>query len=81
MEPLTSGDYPRSMRKLVRKRLPEFSEIESKMVKGSFDFIGLNYYTSKYVSNAPQSNSGQLSYTTDPNVEYSSKFKDNSFCN
>jgi beta-glucosidase len=30
-------------------RLPTFTEEESKLVKGSFDYLGLNHYTSKYV--------------------------------
>jgi len=42
MEPLTSGKYPDTMRKLVGKRLPEFSAEESTLLAGSFDFLGLN---------------------------------------
>jgi len=30
-------------------RLPSFTPEESALVKGSFDFLGLNHYTSKYV--------------------------------
>mmetsp|Transcript_19774 Transcript_19774/g.14509 ORF Transcript_19774/g.14509 Transcript_19774/m.14509 type:complete len:200 (-) Transcript_19774:37-636(-) len=30
-------------------RLPEFTEEEKALVKGSFDFLGLNHYTSKFV--------------------------------
>lgn len=46
------------MRNLVGERLPNFSALESAMVKGSFDFVGLNYYTSRYAvdaSNSPNS--------------------------
>ncbi|XP_061342186.1 non-cyanogenic beta-glucosidase-like [Gastrolobium bilobum] len=64
MEPLTKGDYPKEMRALVRSRLPEFSKENASLVKGSFDFIGLNYYSSSYVFNVPQSND-KLSYVTD----------------
>lgn len=49
MEPLTNGKYPDIMRKLVGDRLPEFNETESELVKGSFDFLGLNYYFTQYV--------------------------------
>ncbi|THF96506.1 hypothetical protein TEA_002527 [Camellia sinensis var. sinensis] len=81
MEPLTRGDYPGSMRKIVRNRLPEFTETESEMVKGSFDFIGINYYTANYVADASSSSSlashysttGKLSYATDPMVHYSTE--------
>ncbi|CAI0450261.1 unnamed protein product [Linum tenue] len=65
MDPLATGNYPRSMRSIVGKRLPKFSEEESKMLKGSFDFVGLNYYTTAYISNAPPSNPIFLSSTTD----------------
>ncbi|KAI4324290.1 hypothetical protein L6164_023841 [Bauhinia variegata] len=53
MTPLTSGEYPESMRTLVKNRLPKFTKEESRLLKGSFDFLGLNYYSSHYASNAP----------------------------
>uniref|UniRef100_A0A5B6ZSX7 Putative beta-glucosidase 12-like n=1 Tax=Davidia involucrata TaxID=16924 RepID=A0A5B6ZSX7_DAVIN len=65
MDPLATGDYPHTMRSLVGNRLPKFTEEQSKMLKGSFDFIGLNYYTAYYAAYAPNSNSAQPSYTTD----------------
>ena len=49
MDPLVFGDYPSSMRTLVGDRLPQFTKEQSELVKGSYDFIGLNYYTSFYV--------------------------------
>ncbi|KAF2303097.1 hypothetical protein GH714_013770 [Hevea brasiliensis] len=64
MEPLKSGTYPADMVAHVGKRLPNFSKEESLMVKGSFDFIGLNYYTSKYGFDVP-CKTEYLSYTTD----------------
>ncbi|XP_047309432.1 beta-glucosidase 24-like [Impatiens glandulifera] len=48
MDPITRGTYPESMRVLVGKRLPKFRKKQSEMLKGSFDFLGLNYYTSRY---------------------------------
>ncbi|CAK9175357.1 unnamed protein product [Ilex paraguariensis] len=65
MNPLTFGDYPYAMRSLVGNRLPKFSAEESNMLKGSFDFLGLNYYTSNYVVHAPESNIINVSYITD----------------
>jgi len=49
-DPLYFGKYPDSMVELVTdNRLPSFTEEESEMVKGSFDFLGLNHYTSKFI--------------------------------
>jgi beta-glucosidase len=73
MDPLTNGDYPRSMRSLAGNRLPMFSKEQSNIVNGSFDFIGLNYYTTTYAANAPQHNAVNASYTTDMRVNLLSK--------
>ncbi|KAF5196823.1 Beta-glucosidase [Thalictrum thalictroides] len=43
------GDYPLSVKQLVGDRLPVYTEQESKDIKGSFDFIGMNYYVTAYV--------------------------------
>ncbi|GAV69086.1 Glyco_hydro_1 domain-containing protein [Cephalotus follicularis] len=66
MDPLVNGEYPHSMRSLVGNRLPKFSKEQSEMIKGSFDFIGLNYYTANYVAYAPRLGAGHPpSYLTD----------------
>ncbi|XP_075505341.1 beta-glucosidase 12-like isoform X1 [Primulina tabacum] len=67
MEPLTVGKYPNSMRARVGSRLPEFSDENIDRLKGSFDFIGFNYYGAIYALNKP--NSSSLSYLTDSEVE------------
>lgn len=41
------------MRSLVQDRLPRFTDLEMSLIKGSYDFIGLNYYTSNYASSIP----------------------------
>ncbi|KAH7663164.1 Beta-glucosidase protein [Dioscorea alata] len=69
MDPLVFGDYPRSMRAYVGDRLPKFTKKQSEIVKGSFDFIGLNYYTSYYARNIPSSNIVNVSFKTDSHVE------------
>ncbi|XP_025613797.1 beta-glucosidase 12 [Arachis hypogaea] len=65
MEPLTRGDYPKSMRSLVGKRLPKFSADEVKVVKDSFDFIGLNYYTTNYAAYSHKLTNAKPNYLTD----------------
>ena len=48
--PLTFGSYPDAMIRLVSgDRLPSFTEDQAALLKGSFDFIGINHYTSKFV--------------------------------
>ncbi|MCO5585834.1 hypothetical protein L7F22_039767 [Adiantum nelumboides] len=51
LDPLIFGDYPISMKELVGDRLPTFQQRNSTKapLKGSFDFIGLNHYTTNYV--------------------------------
>ncbi|KAL5130673.1 Cyanogenic beta-glucosidase [Glycine soja] len=53
MDPLTKDEYPKTMRSMLGNRLPEFSKEEARQLKGSFDFLGLNYYSSFYVAYAP----------------------------
>ncbi|XP_042493206.1 beta-glucosidase 24-like [Macadamia integrifolia] len=70
MEPVTTGEYPKSMQKLVGPRLPRFYEEEYEMLKGSYDFLGLNYYTANYAKDALLSGGvptpfASPSYTTD----------------
>lgn len=49
LDPLVFGDYPTTMKQNVGSRLPAFTNLESKLVKGSFDFIGLIHYNNMYV--------------------------------
>ncbi|KAL3522878.1 hypothetical protein ACH5RR_015712 [Cinchona calisaya] len=67
MQPLTFGKYPRSMRIRVGNRLPNFNNTERDMLINSFDFIGLNYYTSRYALNKP--NATSWSFITDSEVD------------
>ncbi|XWS71302.1 hypothetical protein CRYUN_Cryun03dG0126700 [Craigia yunnanensis] len=55
MHPLVYGDYPSSMKKTSGSRMPAFTNFESKQVRGSFDFIGLNFYQAMYVKYQPSS--------------------------
>ncbi|KAG7951401.1 hypothetical protein I3843_12G006000 [Carya illinoinensis] len=66
LDPMTTGDYPETMRTLVGTRLPNFTQNQSEMLKGSYDFIGLNYYTSNYAADAPSYQFiANKSYSTD----------------
>ncbi|GMH04444.1 hypothetical protein Nepgr_006283 [Nepenthes gracilis] len=66
VDPITNGDYPESMRAIVGNRIPKFTKEESHLLRNSFDFLGLNYYTSYYAVDSKVSNNNvNLSYTTD----------------
>ncbi|KAG2397802.1 Beta-glucosidase 13 [Vigna angularis] len=59
------GEYPKSMRSLVKSRLPKFTAEQARLLIGSFDFIGINYYSSIYASDAPRLSNAPPYYVTD----------------
>ncbi|KAM7523347.1 hypothetical protein LguiA_013249 [Lonicera macranthoides] len=65
MDPVVYGKYPSSMEKLVGERLPKFTKKESRELKGSFDFIGMNYYTAYYVIDSLNTTYEHARYNTD----------------
>eukprot|EP00246_Nothoceros_aenigmaticus_P010636 TRINITY_DN2732_c0_g2_i1.p1 TRINITY_DN2732_c0_g2~~TRINITY_DN2732_c0_g2_i1.p1 ORF type:complete len:560 (-),score=70.47 TRINITY_DN2732_c0_g2_i1:786-2465(-) len=50
LDPIFLGDYPEVMRKQVGDRLPTFTAEEKDLLRGSVDFVGINHYTSRWVS-------------------------------
>ena len=75
MDPITKGDYPHTMRSFVGRRLPKFSAKQSRLVKGSYDFLGLNYYTAYYAAYSPLLKRAKPCYVTDSIVAQSGKFE------
>ncbi|XP_039133069.1 furostanol glycoside 26-O-beta-glucosidase-like [Dioscorea cayenensis subsp. rotundata] len=69
LEPLMHGDYPFNMRVIVGDRLPTFSEEEADMIKGSYDFIGINYYTARYAREIRYSQAPPSLYMDDSYAE------------
>ncbi|KAL5058487.1 hypothetical protein RYX36_030091 [Vicia faba] len=53
LDPVFNGDYPRIMKEFVGNRLPKFTKKEKQMLKGSTNFIGINYYTSHFARHEP----------------------------
>ena len=53
MDPITTGTYPAAMRARVGARLPTFTAAEAALLRGSFDWIGLNHYTTSVVEPLP----------------------------
>lgn len=68
MDPITYGQYPRSMQTLVGNRLPKFMSNESRLLKGSYDFIGLNYYTATFAKGNAIIDPSRPRYSTDHHV-------------
>ena len=67
------GDYPQVMKKNVGSRLPSFSKVQSELIKGSLDFIGINHYYSLYVNDRPLE-TGVRDYNTDMSVDSRGKY-------
>ncbi|KAK6251918.1 hypothetical protein QUC31_013638 [Theobroma cacao] len=77
LDPLIFGDYPSSMRSTVGSRLPNFTKSESALLKGSFDFIGINHYTTYYArENATNSLDDLLNDSVTDAHAYTIPFKD-----
>ncbi|KAK4482183.1 hypothetical protein RD792_009324 [Penstemon davidsonii] len=53
INPLFFGDYPETVKNNAQTRIPAFTKYESKQVKGSVDFIGVNHYCTVSVKNRP----------------------------
>ncbi|VFQ88891.1 unnamed protein product [Cuscuta campestris] len=70
MDPMTYGQYPKRMTALVGERLPKFTWDEIRMLKNAYDFVGINYYTSTYVSAnfTPDPNPNHIKVSTDRRV-------------
>nr|GMD74166.1 beta-glucosidase 44-like [Ipomoea batatas] len=56
------------MQKIVGDRLPKFTHDEVKMVKGSFDYVGINQYTTYYVNDPSPNTSSTINYQNDWNA-------------
>ncbi|CAH2079557.1 unnamed protein product [Thlaspi arvense] len=70
LDPLVFGDYPETMKKNAGNRLPSFTKEQSELIKNSFDFIGINYYTARFVAHKLHHDPTRLRFTTDQHLEY-----------
>ncbi|OMP12644.1 Glycoside hydrolase, family 1 [Corchorus olitorius] len=73
VEPLIYGEYPKSMRDFLGEKLPRFTADETKMIKGSIDFLGVNYYSSSYASYVPFNPNNTANYLNYANVATSTE--------
>lgn len=75
-DPIYLGDYPDCMKKNVGERLPNISDEQRLLIKGSSDFFGLNHYTTMFAAEAngelkEQSVYGNGGLNEDQNIELS----------
>lgn len=73
MHPLVYGEYPKTMQNIVATRLPKFTKEEVKIVKGSFDYVGINQYTTYYMYDPNYTTPQPLGYQQDWNVGFACK--------
>ncbi|KAK4412688.1 Raucaffricine-O-beta-D-glucosidase [Sesamum alatum] len=73
LEPVLTGKYPKSMRDhVLPENLAPISDSEAELLKGSIDFLGLNYYTAIYAANNPHPKPDvQEGYPRDQKVQFS----------
>ncbi|CAH1430024.1 unnamed protein product [Lactuca virosa] len=70
LHPLVYGEYPKTMQNIVKDRLPKFTKQEVLMVNGSFDYVGINQYTTYYMYDPHQKPPKDLGYQMDWNVGF-----------
>ncbi|XP_059441316.1 beta-glucosidase 17-like [Corylus avellana] len=65
VNPVIFGDYPEGIKSVLGNRLPKFTEAQSKLVKGSLDFLGISYYSAGYAETLPSANGVNVTFWTD----------------
>ncbi|BBN10650.1 beta-glucosidase [Marchantia polymorpha subsp. ruderalis] len=70
LDPIFFGDYPAQMRENIGDRLPTFTEAQKLLLRDSLDFIGLNHYTSRWVTSNPlPEDPSQSNYWVDQGIQ------------
>jgi beta-glucosidase len=69
VEPLVFGRYPPVMRERLGDRLPQFTLAEQDALRGSADFLGLNYY-SAFLASTPNNEASYGGYWADIHVDF-----------
>lgn len=64
LDPPVFGDYPRELRERLGALLPEFGDADAAALRGSVDFLALNYYFSDVVRDNPDA--GPMGYELIP---------------
>lgn len=67
------GDYPEIIKKYAGDRLPSFTAAQSKMLRNSSDFIGLNYYSARFITHVPRIDTARPRFRDDHQIEKKGK--------
>ena len=74
LDTTTFGDYPQIMKDIVGHRLPKFTNAQKAKLKDSTDFVGLNYYTSKFSNHLEKPDYSKPRWMQDSLISWESKF-------
>ncbi|CAA7037184.1 unnamed protein product [Microthlaspi erraticum] len=78
LDPTTTGDYPQSMKDAVGTRLPKFTKEQKEKLKGSADFVGINYYFSFFARKTEKPDPRSPTWALDAGAEFEPKTVDGS---
>eukprot|EP01018_Ginkgo_biloba_P003115 Gb_13350 [translate_table: standard] len=69
IDPLVYGDYSKAMRQIVGSPLPFFTDKQKEELRQSFDFLGINHYSTLYAAEAPpHTKSNGIDYALDISI-------------
>lgn len=69
-DPAYFGDYPAVMRERLGDLLPAFTLQDTKLLRGSMDYVALNYYTSEVVRHAAGAGPMEYEIVPQPHVAH-----------
>lgn len=61
-------EYRSENENFTQSRLPEFTEDEISFINGTFDYLGLNHYYTRYAADVEESSFDEFGYDSDVRV-------------
>ncbi|MCL7021725.1 hypothetical protein MKW94_025448 [Papaver nudicaule] len=69
LDPIYTGDYPKTMREKLGDRLPKFSDEDRELLMNSVDFLGINHYSTRLIAHVTTRRSGNFSDDQQSNIQ------------
>eukprot|EP00877_Chromochloris_zofingiensis_P005052 jgi/Chrzof1/14548/Cz09g06270.t1 len=69
-DPVYFGDWPNWLKEVLGYRLPAFTQEDKALLKGSFDYFGLNFYDSMFAKSNPGAIPPVIASATGPNGSF-----------